>query len=200
MSTRLFFTSLTGNLLEPRIGGSAFIGGLAAWPVSKDGRPLVLIASIPNSFISNATGLRLAPELYTSVFSYYSEVDYFLDEITYHGTQDELESLRRGNTKVIQHPLGSSITQSVSIPPRWLELGESPLENSDCGSLIGGPPCLLQNEVLDVRGMSFAPQLRSSDFPERFKGIFGPLDALGYLYLQEDNESLDNGLFFVQTT
>jgi len=200
MSTRLFFTSLTGILLEPRIGGSAFIGGVAAWPVRKDGRPLVLIASIPNSFISNATGLRLAPELYTSVFSYYSEVDFFLDEITYHGTQDELESLRRGNTKVIQHPLGSSRTHSVSIPPRWLELGESPLENSDCGSLIGDPPCLLQNEVLDVRGISFALQLRSSDVPEKFNGIFGPLDALGYLYLQEDSESLDNGLFFVQTT
>lgn len=74
--------------------------------------------------------------------------------------------------------INASITQSVSIPPRRLELGESPLENSDCGSLIGDPPCLLQNEVLDVRGMSFALQLRSSDFPEKFNGIFGSLDAL----------------------
>jgi len=46
----------------------------------------------------------------------------------------------------------------------------------------------------------FALQLRSSDFPEKFKDIFGILDALGYLYLRQMCDSLDSGLFFIQTT
>ncbi len=188
------------DALEPRVGGPALIGGIARWQANEKGNPLVLIASIPNSFISNATGLRLASNLYTSVFSSYSETDYFLDEITYHGIQEELECLRRGGTKVIQHPPGASIAQSLSIPPHRLELGELCSEEKDCGSRIGALPCLLQNEILDLRQMSFALQLKRADFPSRFKDIFGLLDALGYLYLQEKYDSVDHGLFFVQAT
>lgn len=200
MSKRLIISTPSSNPLEPRIGGAALIGGIADWPESENGSPLVLVASIPNIFISNATGLKLAPELYTSIFSYYSEVDYFLDEITYHGAQGELECLRRGSTRVLQHPLGSSITQSFGIPPYLLELGQFVPESNDCGSRIGGPPCLLQNEFLDLQDTSFALQLRSSDFPQKYNDIFGISDALGYLYLREGGESPNEGLFFVQTT
>jgi hypothetical protein len=200
MSKRLIVGAPSSNHLEPRIGGAALIGGIVDWPLAADGSPLVLVASIPNRFISNAAGLRLAPELHTSVFSYFSEVDYFLDEITYHGSQEELECLLRGGTKVLQHPPGSGITQSIGIPPHRLELGELISEDNDCGSRVGAPPCLLQNETLDLQEMSFALQLRSSDFPGEFKDIFGLPDALGYLYLREESNALDNGIFFVQTT
>ncbi|WP_426337473.1 hypothetical protein ACN9MY_13705 [Pseudoduganella sp. R-31] len=200
MGRQLLITSPTLDVVEPRIGGPALIGGIVNWPVSARGNPLILVASLPNSFISNATGLRLAPDLYTSVFSYYSEVDYFLDEITYHGTREELECLRRGGTKVLQHRPGSCVAQSVGIPPHTLELGEFCSDDNDCGSRIGAAPNLLQDEFLGLQDMSFVLQLRSSDFPEKFNGIFGILDALGYLYLRQMCDSPESGLFFIQTT
>lgn len=140
LGRQLLITSPTPDVVEPRIGGPALIGEIVSWPVNARGNPLILVASLPNSFISNATGLRLAPDLYTSVFSYYSEVDYFLDEITYHGTREELECLRRGGTKVLQHRPGSCVAQSVGIPPHRFELGEFCSDDNDCGSRIGGTP------------------------------------------------------------
>lgn len=171
MSNRLVLSTPTNNPLDPRIGGEALIGGVAAWPVGPNGEPLVLIASIPNSFIAQATGLRLATDFYTSVFSYYSADDYFLDQITYHGAPEEISLIKQGTTKVLQHPAGTSVSQSTVVPMHRLELGESVINDSDCGSRIGGKPGLLQNEQLDLQGLAFALQLRSADSPKDYVDI-----------------------------
>jgi hypothetical protein len=201
MSFYLHLEKPTDDTLSPRIGGGALIGGIIDWPSSPSGQPLTLIASIPNSFLSKHTGINIPADLYTSIFSYYSETDYFLDQITYHGNPDELSWINQGGTKVIQHKAGESIQQGSSIPQHLLRIGEHIPENENCESRIGGSPSLLQNEKLETNNMKFALQFRSSDFPEKFNDIFGVLDDLGYLFLNEDTSHPErDGLFFVQTT
>ncbi|WP_229204702.1 hypothetical protein [Duganella sp. CF458] len=51
MSSRLVFASSPDNLLEPRVGGPALIGGVAAWPAGEDGTSPVLVSNfIVNMF------------------------------------------------------------------------------------------------------------------------------------------------------
>ncbi len=202
MNHRLLLTTPTNHPLDPRIGGEALIDGVANWPRSPEGEPLVLIASLPNSFISQATGLKLAPNFYTSIFSYYSSDDYFLDQITYHGDPEELSWIKRGSTKVLQHPAGKRLSPSAVIPMYRLALGESVTHNNKAhGSHIGGKPGLLQNEQLDLQDLAFALQLSGSDFPKAYSDIFALADAIGYISLKENNDAIgESGLFFVQTT
>jgi hypothetical protein len=201
MSYQLSLTRPTNELLLPRIGGEALIGGIIDWPNNSNSEPLTLVASVPNTFITRHTGIKLRQDLYTSTFSYYSETEYFLDQITYHGNPDELSCINHGTTRVVQHPLGKNIHAGPIIPPHLIEIGEFTVDNEDCGSRIGGNPCLLQNESLDTHDMKFAIQFRSADFPKIFNDIFGILDALGYLFLKENSQlSAEDGLFFVQTT
>jgi hypothetical protein len=201
MSHEILISKTTDNIFSPRIGGGALIGGIIDWPRSPNGQLLTLIASIPNTFITNNTELKLSKDLYTSVFSYYSEVDYFLDQITYHGDPDELSGLMQGATKVMQHPAGEIIHGKTEIPQHLLEIGDVILSDDDCGSRIGGNPCILQNETLKTDDLKFSLQFRSSDFPGKFSDVFGVLDALGYLFLKENSQLSDmDGLFFVQTT
>lgn len=201
MSKQLILSAVSSDLHEPRIGGAALIGGNIAWPKHPNGEPLSLIASIPNEFIINATGIDLVPGLYTSIFSYYSDSEYFLDEITYHGSPEELDCIRKGSTKVIQHPIGAADSQGTAIPPHRVELGSPTLDDKDCGSRIGGSPCLLQNEELNLQDMRFTLQLRSSDFPSKYSDIFGVPGAMGYLYLcPSEAKAGESGLFFSQTT
>ncbi|MTW02888.1 hypothetical protein [Pseudoduganella ginsengisoli] len=201
MSHEILINNPTNNLLLPRIGGEALIEGVTDWPLSPNGLPLTLVASIPNSFIAKHTGFELPEDHYTSVFSYYSDSDYFLDQITYHGDPDELSYLMQGSTKVIQHRIGGNISKGTFIPSHLMEIGSFTSNDKDCGSRIGGNPCLLQNETIQTEEFIFALQLRSSDFPSKFNDIFGIPDALGYLFLRENPQVSDRcGLFFVQTT
>lgn len=201
MSKQLAFSHSSNDLLEPRIGGVALIGGIVGWPKHPNGEPLSLIASIPSDFIINATGIDLVPGLYTSIFSYYSESAYFLDEIAYHGSSEEIDCIRKGSTKVIQHPIGAADSQGTVIPPHRVELGSPTLDDKDCGSRIGGGPCLLQNEELNLQDMRFTLQLRSSDFPSKYSDIFGVSGAIGYLYLYPNEAKTgESRLFFSQTT
>lgn len=109
--------------------------------------------------------------------------------------------LARGTTKVIQHQPGKAVQRTPTIPSHMVEIGELALAESDCGSRIGGNPCMLQNERLANWDMKFAIQLRSADFPGKFTDVFGVPDALGYLFLRECSvPSEEDGLFFVQTT
>jgi uncharacterized protein YwqG len=198
MSKRLIFTAPSNDPYEARIGGGALFEGVEDWPNAPDGTPLMLIASIPSNFIAQHTGIKLPKNFFVSIFSYYSDVEYFLDQITYHGDPDELSLIKSGTTKVIQHYAGKEICQSCFIPPRRLEIREIITDEEDCESRIGGAPFLLQNERLNLQKLSYILQLRSSDFPAKYSDIFGVSDALGYLYLQEGGVS--EGIFFAQTT
>ncbi|WBS02563.1 hypothetical protein OU994_30725 [Pseudoduganella sp. SL102] len=198
MGKRIILSKPSNDPHDPRVGGGALIGGIEDWPVSPDGAPLMLVASIPNSFIKKNTGIEIPENLYTSIFSCYSEKDYFLDLITYHGDADELATIRSGYTKVIQHPPGQEIHQTSFIPPHRIDLGVSVPDEVDSGSRMGGEPLFLQNEELDLGEMEYVLQLMGADFPSKFTGIFALSDAVAYLYLSPGETP--NGLFFAQTT
>ncbi|WP_338767683.1 hypothetical protein [Massilia sp. METH4] len=195
---RLVFIVPSTNPRDARIGGGALIGEICDWPVAPDGSPLLLVASIPGAFIGKHASVELPPDIFISVFSYYSQDDYFLDQISYHGDQQELACIESGTTKVIMHARGQEIFQPDSIPAYRMDLSEDPVVDNDCGSYIGCGPSFLQNERLDLAGLQFALQIRSSDFPEKYSDVFGLPDATGYLYLGKSESR--PGLFFAQVT
>ncbi|SAI25786.1 Uncharacterised protein [Bordetella ansorpii] len=178
---------------QPRIGGGALLGGVAAWPVTASGQALHLIASFPAEFL----GLQDF-DGYVSVFSVYSKEDYFLDCITYHGDAQEMETLlHEKTTQVLFHARGKEVFGTEMIPCKRVRIrNDVPLPFQ--GSGFGDPAGLLQNETLGLaHGMRFALQLYGGDFPGGYRDIFGLTDAVGYLYLDGERRE---GMFFVQVS
>lgn len=176
-----------------RIGGCALIGGITEWPTHPNSQePLTLVASLEASTLFNSP----VTFKYVSIFSYYSSENYFLDEICYHGSPEELKDILDGTSRVMLHAEGLPISEGHAIPEM-----EMHIEDNDSGlfhgSGVGDAPCLLQHEPLDLAEFEFKLQLYSSDFPKPFNDIFGISDAIGYLYI---NKKAGTGLFFVQTT
>jgi hypothetical protein len=186
------------NSVNPRIGGNSFIPSNIEWPKNKDGNNLTLIASIPCEFFKEYVNLDFHDGSFISVFSTYDENDYFLDLITYHGDDEEMENINSGFTKVLIHEKGSPRNESNCIIPSKIIMPKDDI-NDDIeytGSKIGGNAGILQKENLKlVDNYVFAFQLYGADFPEGFEGIFELSDAVGYLYLNSDD-----GKFFVQAT
>lgn len=191
---------------EPRIGGGALIGGTAAWPATPEGVPLTLIASIPAAFINGNAAFALPANRFVSVFSFYDPDEWLLDYITYHGTAEELETIREGYTKVLLHEKGSEQFEGTTIPARAIELDTDNIDDNALfqSSKIGGEPGLLQAEPLGLGNQRFAMQFYGGHFPKPFNGVFGLTDAVGYLFMSTDladsSDALDAGTFFVQVT
>lgn len=193
----LHFTNNCNNIDAARIGGGAFIGGIVDWPKHENGQDLTLITSIPMDFIKSHIDNYL-PQYYLSVFSYYSSIEYFLDEITYHGDPEEKAHLERtGATQVFIHKKGSIIYKDNSIPAREILISDTEHSSPWQGSGIGIPPGFLQNEGIDFTDKNFVLQFYSSDFPAPYKDIFGLTDSVAYLYVDID---LKGGVFFAQST
>ena len=185
--------------VSPRIGGKSFLPQNTDWPVNPDGEHLCLIASIPLNFIEEQSSSAPSSNLFISVFSTYNKEEYFLDLITYHGDEDELENIKSGFTKVIIHEKGDPRSESeIVIPSREIEVLNQILEHEHTytGSKIFGSPGLLQNEILKTGKSDFILQLYGGDFPDEFQDIFYLSDAVGYLFMGENGESI----FFVQVT
>lgn len=183
---------------EPRVGGGALIGGVAPWPISPSGKPLVLVASLPATFLADNAGVDIGASRFASVFTTYAPGDYFLDEITYHGDPVELELLRRGATQVLVHDQGDLVHGPVEMPSRFIRADAADVKTA---SRIGGAPDLLQqNNDLDVEELRFALQIYGGELP--FRDLFFLADGIGYLYLPTPRSSgVDrSGLFFVQVT
>jgi hypothetical protein len=208
---KLELTSAQPAAAEARIGGGALIGGIAEWPASPFGNPLVLVASLPASFLTAHAGIDIGPGRFASVFTTYTKGQYFLDQITYHGDSAELALLRKGTTQVWVHDHGSLLHGAVEVPahgldvlaetdPEGEEYGEDDIPNPD--SLLGGEPRFLQEENLALESLVFALQLYGGDLPEPFRDLFYLTDGVGYLYLPaKPSAGLDRGgLFFVQVT
>jgi hypothetical protein len=175
------------------------------WPSAPDGLPLTLVMSMPASFLKINAGIDLPSDLFVSVFSYYSRSEYFLDSITYHGSPEELDWLRRGYTRVIVHKLGRELPGLNPIPPVAVEVGSDELDPATPfgGSKIGGEPMLLQSEPLALENEEFILQVYGGNFPAPYQGIFGLSDAVGYLYIDRirwGTKPEDAGTFFVQVT
>jgi hypothetical protein len=183
------------NLQEARIGGGAFIGGILDWPKTNDGKDLTLIASIPANLVNATSNYR---DKFISVFSFYSE-DYFVDEITYHGNDDELDYIiEHGTTKVIVHDKGNLVQEAkYIIKPMRIMINEHDELGVYQGSGFGNPPGFIQNKNIGFDNMTFVLQLYSSDFPHPYKDIFCLTDSVGYLYINKD---MSGGLFFTQVS
>lgn len=174
------------------IGGGAFIGTISPWPTLVTGEPLSLIASIRSEDLCNI-GVNYE---FISIFSYYNPDDYFLDQICYHGNDDELAEVMSGSTRVICHSKGELLFGGYEIPEKTILFDTLEIPFLQC-SAVGENACFLQNEETHFPNMKFKMQLYSGDFPAPYRDIFGVTDAVGYLFL---NEVKGEGLFFVQTT
>ncbi|OON59815.1 hypothetical protein B0920_21275 [Massilia sp. KIM] len=205
MSKKLILSKECIDARLPRIGGGALLPQ-SVWPTAPDGTQLTLIASIPASFLNTHADFNLPENQYLSVFSYYSPSEYFLDNITYHGSAEELEWLRKGYTRVLMHSDQGSAHGAITIPAICIDIDKSENANADNfgGSKVAAPPTLLQNKALVLKDEKFAVQFYAADFPEPFKGIFGLSDAVGYLYIDENappgDGASDAGTFFIQVT
>jgi uncharacterized protein YwqG len=190
---------------QPRIGGEALLPDTIAWPHNPKSEPLALVASLPSRFLNKELGYSLPTDTFVSVFTTYNKKDYFLDVITYTGTEEELANLRAGYTHVLVHIEGKARNESeYLVPAHRIEL--SPLDAAEeahyTGSKFAGHPGWLQQEELPAPELNYVLQLYSSDFPEDFEDIFYLTDAVGYLFLKPQVTPNDSeaGLFFVQTT
>jgi RHS repeat-associated protein len=191
--------------IQPRIGGEALLPDAIAWPHNPKSEHLVLVASLPSRFLNKELGYSLPDDTFVSIFTTYNKNDYFLDVITYAGTEEELTNLRAGYTRVLVHVEGNARNESeYLVPAHHIEL--SPLDATEeahyTGSKFAGHPGLLQQEEFPVPELTYVLQLYSSDFPEDFEDIFYLTDAVGYLFLkpQATPEDSEAGLFFVQAT
>lgn len=166
--------------------------------LAPDGVKLYLICVIPiekikellisNGFLVEESSLKN----YIYIFSYYLEGDYFLDSISYNGTEEEYTSIKSGYTKVI---VGDENYINIS----QNNLYEILLNNDSVeASWFGGEPEFLQNgsyQFLD--DYLFLAQINGLDLPSKLNDMFYLSDAIGYIYLKRD---LTDGLFFVQNT
>lgn len=205
MTKKLRFDRPCFDPVSARVGGGALIGNVIDWPIAPGGPPLTLVMSFPCDLLNRYAGFDLPDSRIVSVFSYYSQDEYFLDCITYHGSQEELDWLRKGFTKVVLHEPGSEVFQSVTIPAMKIAVETTDRGTTSFGgSSIGGEPCLLQAEALIVEDQKFALQVYGNDFPRPYQGIFGLSDAVGYVFIDPApvvaNAAEDVGTFFVQVT
>lgn len=189
----------TAHPLDARLGGGALIGGVASWPHSPTGRPLVLAASLPAAFLSAHAGIDIGAGRIASVFTTYAPGTYFLDEITYDGDPAELALLRRGTTQVLVHAAGTWVQGALELPAHRIHVQA---DGDDWRSFIGGEPQWLQNEDLELGGLAFAWQIDGGNLPPSLRNLFYLADGVGYLYLPaQPVEGTDrSGLFFVQVT
>jgi hypothetical protein len=197
-------TAASESDIQPRIGGKALLPVETEWPQNPNSEPLVLVASLPSEFLNKELGYSLPGGTYVSVFTTYSKSDYFLDVITYTGSEAELANIRNGFTKVILHEAGKARNEAdYLVPARLMELSPLPSDDGNyTGSKLGGEPSWLQQEVIDMPDYKYAMQLYSSDFPEEFEDIFYLTDAIGYLLVAPQSLAATEeiGIFFVQTT
>lgn len=200
MPVPLTISQDTPHPLAPRLGGNALIGGVTPWPHSPSGQPLVLAASLPAAFLAEHTGIAIGAGRVASVFTTYAPGRYFLDEITYCGDPADLALLRSGTTQVLVHAPGTLVQGTLALPAYGLHARRN--GDGDALSFIGGEPQWLQNEDLELNGLTFAWQIDGGDLPKPLRDLFFLADGVGYLYLPAlATEGIDrSGLFFVQVT
>ena len=199
MERKILLTQSVEDASEgARIGGKALLPATHEWPVNADGEPLVLIISLPASFLNEIRDFSIPSHLYVSVFSTYSKDGYFLDSITSSGQEDSISDISDEYTKVLFHGKGIPRNESpYLVPAKGVEVEKEEAFDNYTGSKIGNEPGWLQNENIDFGKFRFVLQLYSSDFPEDYEDIFYLTDAVGYLFVSDNDKE---GRFFVQST
>ncbi|NHB98648.1 DUF1963 domain-containing protein [Photorhabdus stackebrandtii] len=178
-------------------------GYVSQWPVNPDGEKLLHLFSIDCEKLSPRIPKGVLPTSgYLSVFSTYSENNYFLDNITYFGDEQELNLIKSGFT-FVSYSLTNEISENNDkyIPERNVIFLDMEIEDSDYPMVS-----LFSNKIpngLDDIGeigndYHFVCQIYSADFPEPFQDALGLSDAIGYLFIRNKEDGID-GIFFVQT-
>lgn len=216
MSVEIIFKDVENESVVPRIGGYSFLPKNIDWPLNPDGDKLTLVLCLPTNFLNKTLNLNLPREHIISVFTTYKRDDFFLDLITFHGDEKELENIKQGYTRVLLHEVGKIRNESEFLIPAQecilgdelnLDFEELDEENEDfddieiyCGSLIGSKPSMLQIENLGLDDYQFCLQIYGGDFPIDFQNIFSLSDSIGYLFLNINCNQNDTGVFFTQST
>ena len=180
------------------IGGKSFLPNNIMWPKNPNGNNLILLMTIPTTFLNKYFNNRFIQDRIISIFTTYDAEDYFLDSIVYNGSDEELNNIKEGFTKVIFHDIGDMERNECEfeIPNKVFELELTEGDGEYGGSKLGGKPYLLQKNGLKLENYEFILQIYGNDFPEGYNDIFYLSDSLGYLYLNKN----DNGIFFTQCT
>ncbi|HAT1514001.1 TPA: DUF1963 domain-containing protein [Morganella morganii] len=183
------------------IGGNK--GYVSEWPVNPNGKELLHLFSIDCEKVAPQVADGVLPKTgYLSIFSTYSSSDYFLDEITYFGDEDDLNLIRSGFT-FVSYSLTGSLSESNEdfIPETKVDLlntridsEEYPMISFFSKHIPNGLTCV--DEVFN--NYHFVCQVYSADFPSPFKDVLGLSDAIGYLFIKNEGNNIE-GLFFVQT-
>ena len=180
------------------IGGKSFLPNNIMWPKNPNGNNLILLMTIPTTFLNKYFNNRFIQDRIISIFTTYDAEDYFLDSIVYNGSDEELNNIKEGFTKVIFHDIGNMVRNECEfeIPKKIFELELIEVDGEYGGSKLGGKPYLLQKNELKLKNYEFILQIYGNDFPEEYNDIFYLSDSIGYLYLDKRN----NGIFFTQCT
>ncbi|MCD8423678.1 hypothetical protein [Tenacibaculum finnmarkense] len=181
-----------------RFGGNSFLPIELEWPINSNNEKLVLIFSLPTSFLNKYCETTFNEKKWISVFSTYNN-DYFLDEVIDNGDiLDSSEKIFNNFTQVIIHKKGEIRNESNIIIPSYLLKVELIEENNNENSKLGGKPIFLQNVVEESKEMNFCFQFYAGKLPE-FKNILFLEDSILYLFVS-DKESNYKGIFFGQCT
>ena len=180
------------------IGGKSFLPNNIMWPKNPNGNNLILLMTIPTTFLNKYFDNEFIQNKIISVFTTYDKKDYFLDSIVYNGSDEELNTIKEGFTKVIFHDIGNIVRNECEfeIPKKIFELELIEVDGEYGGSKLGGKPYLLQKNELKLKNYEFILQIYGNDFPEEYNDIFYLSDSIGYLYLDKRN----NRIFFTQCT
>lgn len=166
---------------------------------SENGEPLHLIASFSLEKIATILGVALPAHLLNSkkrlyFFSYFDQDEYFLDRISYDGTNDETEFFTEAYTRGIVADEGAFTFTGEAV----FTIKATDQDSDDEVSFIGGEAEFLQNEdYTELEDYDFIGQVSGYDLPEELEELFYFTANIGYFYIKKD---FSEGLFFVQGT
>ncbi|MEX0445372.1 DUF1963 domain-containing protein [Xenorhabdus sp. SGI246] len=199
--TRIVVEETSNNDSGFILGGKR--GYVSQWPVNPDGEKLLHLFSIDCEKLSPKIPEGMLPTSgYLSVFSTYSDVDYFLDNITYFGDEQELNLIKSGFTFVSYSLTKDTLENNDKfIPERSVSLLDMEMEDDEYPmiSLFSKKTPNGLDDIGDIgEDYHFVCQIYSADFPEPFQDALGLSDAIGYLFIKNKDNEIE-GIFFVQT-
>ena len=212
--------SNTGDPSLSRIGGLPLLTDKDAWPrYPETGKPLLHLATFRDDFFSDFSKEISFPDDHClSVFILFDDSTSLARvkacrALAVHGESD-IAKLQKGASRVLLYEVGSSPCEAPAnapepIPMMKMELRYHPEEDanpymSDRGSLgskLGGRPGWGQDPI-DIPGYRYVLQMAESPIrnisPKKHSAIFQ--GGIGFLFLREEINSEDPGLFFIQFT
>lgn len=194
MFKELIFTKHPQSSGLPFIGGEPYIPENTPWPTDKFGNPMLHLASLPATFITeHIKGITINPKLLISIFTPYSESDQYIDTALNEGGKVIAYIPCKGYSSTFNPPLDSHLISVTDNPQS---------DGPDNGiAKIGGIPSWLQEKA--ETNLKFILQINNSRLNKstpKHKGIL--VGGIGYLLLKNEITEQDQaaGSFIIQTT